>query len=57
MLLLPVGSPKPLNGEVWFPRVDEGMPVEGRFRLRSEAGMQLEGRFVAEWGDEIVYCG
>ena len=57
LLLLSVGSPEPLIGEVWFQRVDEGMPVEGRFRFRSETGAQLEGRFVAEWGDEIVYCG
>ena len=55
LLLLPVGSPEALTGEVWLQRVAEGMPVEGRFR--SEAGAQFEGRFVAEWGDEIVYCG
>jgi len=57
LLLLPVGSPEPLTGEAWFQRVGEGMPVEGRFRFRSEAGMEFEGRFVAEWGNEIVYCG
>jgi hypothetical protein len=57
LLLLPVGSPEALTGEVWLQRVDQGIPVEGRFRLRSEAGKQYEGRFVAEWGNEIVYCG
>ena len=57
LLLLPVGSPEQLAGKVWFQRVEEGTPVEGRFQLRSEAGAQIEGRFVAEWGDKIVYCG
>ena len=57
-LLLPaVGSPEPLTGKAWFQRVDRGTPVEGRFQFRSETGVQFEGRFVAEWGDEIIYCG
>ena len=57
LLLPPAGLPEQLTGEVWFPRVAAGKPVEGRFRFRSESGMEFEGRFVAEWGDEIVYCG
>jgi hypothetical protein len=55
--LLPSGSPETLIGEAWFQRVEQGIPLEGRFRLRSEAGVQYEGRFVAEWGNEMVYCG
>lgn len=57
LLLLPVGTPEPLRGNAWFRRVEPGMPVEGRFQLWNEAGAQFEGRFVAEWGNEIVYCG
>ena len=57
LLLLPVGSSERLTGEVWLQRVDQGTPVEGRFQLRSEAGVQFEGSFLAEWGDEIIYCG
>jgi hypothetical protein len=56
-LLLPDGSPEQLAGRVWFQRVQGGTPVEGRLQFRSEAGAQLEGEFVAEWGDEIIYCG
>ena len=57
LLLLPVGLPEQLTGKVWFPRVEVGTPVEGRFQFRSEAGAQFEGKFLAEWGDEIIYCG
>ena len=56
-LLLPGASPQRLAGKVWFQRVEEGTPVEGRFEFRSEAGVKFEGKFVAEWGDEIIYCG
>ena len=49
--------PEPLAGKVWFQRVDQGNPVEGRFRFRSETGMQFEGRFAAELGNKIIYCG
>lgn len=47
----------PLRGEVWFERVEEGTPIEGRFRLTSERSELYEGRFVAEWESQIVYCG
>ena len=57
LLLPPTGVPEQLTGQVWFQRVNEGMPVEGRYRFRSEAGVQFEGKFVAEWGREIIYCG
>jgi len=46
-----------LSGEVFFLRVDEGMPIEGRFNFTSERGGQFEGRFIAEWGNEVIYCG
>lgn len=57
LLLLPGGSSEQLTGNAWFQRAEQGIPVEGRFRLRSESGVEFEGKFVAEWGDEIVYCG
>ena len=56
-LLLPDGLPEQLAGRVRFQRVEAGLPVEGRFQFRSEAGVELKGQFVAQWGDEIVYCG
>jgi hypothetical protein len=56
-LLPPVGLPEQLAGSVSFQRVDEAMPVEGGFQFSSEAGAQFEGRFVAEWGHQIIYCG
>lgn len=46
-----------LNGKVWFQRVEEGMPIEGRFRLTSERGEAYEGGFTAEWESQMVYCG
>ena len=57
LLLLPTGGPEPLTGKTWLERVDQEAPVEGRFQFRSEAGIEYEGRFTAEWGNEIVYCG
>ena len=57
LLLSSAGLAEGLNGEVWFPRVDQEIPVEGRFQLQSGAGVQFEGKFIAKWGDEIVYCG
>ena len=46
-----------LSGEVSFKRVEEGIPVEGAFNLETESGKQFKGRFKAEWGNEVVYCG
>lgn len=46
-----------LSGKVWLQRAEEGMPVEGRFRLTSERGEAYEGGFVAEWESQTVYCG
>ena len=46
-----------LSGEVSFQRVEEGAPVVGEFNLTTESGKQFEGRFNAEWGNQVVYCG
>jgi hypothetical protein len=51
------GSFVQLDGEVSFQRVEQGMPLEGRFNLTSERGEQFDGRFIAEWGSQVVYCG
>ena len=56
-LLLPDGLAEQLAGRVRFQRVEAGLPVEGSFQFRSEVGVEFEGQFVAQWGDEIVYCG
>ena len=47
----------PLSGEVFFLRMDSEGPVEGGFTLKDESGRQFNGRFKAEWGNEIIYCG
>ena len=46
-----------LKGEVSFRRVEKGIPVEGEFDFRTESGKRFKGRFKAEWGNEIIYCG
>ncbi len=46
-----------LTGEVWFKRVEQGTPVEGNFAFSSPNGKQYEGQFIAEWGNQVVYCG
>lgn len=46
-----------LSGKVWFQHVEEGAPIEGRFRLTSERGEAYEGGFTAEWESPTVYCG
>ncbi|MCI0607801.1 MAG: hypothetical protein L0Z71_01890 [Anaerolineae bacterium] len=46
-----------LSGEVFFWRVEEGIPVEGEFNFTTESGKQFKGKFKAEWGDQVVYCG
>ena len=46
-----------LSGRLTFERVSEGMPLAGRFSFTSERGDLFEGRFVAEWGSQIVMCG
>jgi len=55
--ILPVGLPEELSGSVSFQRVEQGSPVEGKFDLVTNTGQQYKGMFIAEWGNEIVYCG
>ena len=57
LLLLPVGLPEQLTGKVWFKSVDEGKPVHGGFNLLPERGERFEGKFIAEWENQPVYCG
>ena len=57
LLTLPIGSAAQVRGRVTLQRVEQGLPVEGRFDLVTETGEQLNGKFIAEWGDEIIYCG
>ena len=52
-----IHSDNPLSGEVSFLSVDEAGPVEGEFNLKDESGRQFNGRFKAEWGNEVIYCG
>ena len=56
-ILSELGPLIPMNGEVSFQRVEEGMPVEGRFSFTSERGEVFEGKFVAEWAGQITLCG
>jgi len=46
-----------LTGKVTFWRVEEGIPVEGEFNFMTQRGKQFNGKFTAEWGNEVVYCG
>jgi hypothetical protein len=57
LLILPIGSPEQLTGNVSFQGVGQDIPVEGQFELVTNAGEHFKGKFVAEWKNEIVYCG
>ena len=57
LLLLPGAVPGNLTGKVSLQPVAQGVPVEGEFELSSDEGRHFNGAFLAEWGDEIVYCG
>jgi hypothetical protein len=58
VLLISEARPlEPLTGKVWLERVNQQNPVVGWFRLRSDSGEQFEGKFVAHWGNQAVYCG
>jgi len=46
-----------LTGEVTFWRVKQGIPVEGEFNFLTKEGKHFKGKFKAEWGNDIVYCG
>jgi len=56
-LLLPDGSPEQLTGKIFFAGVHTGRIVEGRFDLISAGGEKVMGRFRAEWGNQVAYCG
>jgi hypothetical protein len=56
-LMLPNSSAAPVRGKVTLQHVEPELPVEGTFDLVTETGERLEGKFIAEWGDEIIYCG
>lgn len=47
----------PLEGRVVLQSVSVDTPIEGRFRFKSERGRLFEGRFKAEWRDEVIFCG
>lgn len=57
LLIMPIDSPKELTGKVSFQGVQQGSPVEGTFDLTTVTGERFKGKFIAEWGNEIVYCG
>ena len=57
VLMLPIDSAAQVRGSATLQPVEQGLPVEGTFDLVTETGDQLKGKFSAEWGDEIIYCG
>jgi hypothetical protein len=57
LLVLPVDVPETLTGQVSFQRVEQGVPVDGQFDLSTEGGRHFKGTFLADWGNETVYCG
>jgi hypothetical protein len=57
LLILPIDPPQQLNGRVSFQGVQQDSPVEGLFDLTTATGEKFKGRFIAKWGNEIVFCG
>jgi hypothetical protein len=57
LLLVAVGVPEGLGGEVSFKSVTQENPVEGEFDLHTETGRRFSGKFVAEWDNQPVSCG
>lgn len=53
----PSGEYEQLSGKVAFTRVAEGRPVEGEFSFTTERGERFNGKFEAQWENEIAYCG
>jgi hypothetical protein len=51
------GPPAQLTGTAFFWRVGEGGPVEGDFNFERGNGIQLRGKFKAEWGNQRALCG
>ena len=56
-LMVPAGVSEALSGQVSFRAITQETSVEGRFDLNTETGKQFKGAFIAEWGNEIVFCG
>lgn len=52
-----VGSPEQLAGKVSFQRVEQGTTAEGEYNFQTESGRRFIGKFKAEWGNEVVFCG
>jgi hypothetical protein len=57
MLVPAIGTPNPLSGDVTFQGVEREMAVQGQYDLSRENGENFKGKFVAEWGNDIVLCG
>lgn len=57
LLILPIGPPEQLTGKVTLQRVEQGSPVEGIFDLTTVMGEKFKGKFIAEWGNEVMFCG
>ena len=51
------GEYEQLTGTVFFQRVAQGSPTEGRFELVTESGQRFTGQFKAEWEDQFMLCG
>jgi len=46
-----------LTGKVTFWRVEQDVSVEGEFDFMTQRGKHFKGKFKAEWGNEVIYCG
>jgi hypothetical protein len=57
LLILPIGSPEQLTGKVVLQGVEQDRPVAGQFDLITNTGEHFKGKFIAEWGNEMVLCG
>jgi hypothetical protein len=52
-----IGLAEQLTGKLFFWRVEQGTPIEGEFNFTSGRGGRFEGKFRAEWGNQIAMCG
>jgi hypothetical protein len=48
---------EPLKGTVSLRNLKDGTQMEGEFNLSTDSGSQLEGNFIATWGDFVPLCG
>jgi hypothetical protein len=51
------GLSEQLSGNVSFQNIAEESQVEGELDLMTHVGNTFKGKFIAEWGNEVVYCG